>query len=81
MQVEKSKLSVSQTRDTLYFVLSECQIVPFKIRVKRVWLSFNIAYKCLRPFTNFIVTDVDIFVNCNWFDTRWQYTFTDKQYI
>jgi hypothetical protein len=25
--------------------------------------------------------DIDIFVNCNWVDTRWQYTFTHKQYI
>jgi len=23
----------------------------------------------------------DIFVNCNWVVTRWQYTFTHKQYI
>jgi hypothetical protein len=22
-----------------------------------------------------------IFVNCNWVDTRWQYTFTHKEYI
>jgi hypothetical protein len=26
-------------------------------------------------------TDIDIFVNCNWVETRWQYTFTHKQYI
>ena len=25
--------------------------------------------------------DIDIFVNCNWVVTRWQYTFTQKQYI
>jgi hypothetical protein len=25
-------------------------------------------------------TDIDIFVNCNWVDIRWQYTFTHKQY-
>ena len=24
---------------------------------------------------------IDIFVNCNWVVTRWQYTFTHKQYI
>jgi len=23
----------------------------------------------------------DIFINCNWVVTRWQYTFTHKQYI
>jgi preprotein translocase subunit SecG len=28
-----------------------------------------------------IDTDIDILINCNWFDTRWQYTFTHKQYI
>jgi hypothetical protein len=28
-----------------------------------------------------IFIDIDIFVNCNWVDTRWQYTFTHKQYI
>jgi len=25
--------------------------------------------------------DNDIFINCNWVVTRWQYTFTHKQYI
>jgi len=24
---------------------------------------------------------LDIFINCNWVVTRWQYTFTHKQYI
>jgi hypothetical protein len=24
--------------------------------------------------------DIDIFINCNWVDTRWQYTLTHKQY-
>jgi len=24
---------------------------------------------------------IDIFLNCNWVVTRWQYTFTHKQYI
>jgi hypothetical protein len=23
----------------------------------------------------------DIFINCSWVDTRWQYTFTHKQYV
>ena len=23
----------------------------------------------------------DIFINCNWVVTRWQYTFTHRQYI
>jgi hypothetical protein len=26
------------------------------------------------------VFDIDIFVNCSWVVTRWQYTFTHKQY-
>jgi hypothetical protein len=25
-------------------------------------------------------TNIDIFINCNWVVTRWQYTFTHKQY-
>jgi hypothetical protein len=25
--------------------------------------------------------DIDIFINCSWVVTRWQYTFTHKQYI
>jgi hypothetical protein len=25
--------------------------------------------------------DIDILINCNWFVTRWQYTFTHKHYI
>jgi len=25
--------------------------------------------------------DIHIFINCNWVVTRWQYTFTHKQYI
>jgi hypothetical protein len=32
-------------------------------------------------FNVIIDIDIDIFVNCNWVDTRWQYTFTHKQYI
>jgi len=27
------------------------------------------------------VKGIDVFVNCNWVVTRWQYTFTHKQYI
>jgi hypothetical protein len=33
-----------------------------------------------RLFTAGII-DIDIFVNCSWVVTRWQYTFTHKQYI
>jgi len=29
----------------------------------------------------FCIVFIDIFVNCNWVVTRWQYTFTQKQYI
>ena len=28
-----------------------------------------------------IYDSYDIFINCNWVVTRWQYTFTHKQYI
>jgi hypothetical protein len=34
---------------------------------------------CESPSLNLI--DIDIFVNCHRVDTRWQYTFTHKQYI
>jgi hypothetical protein len=27
------------------------------------------------------IVPIDIFINCNWDVTRWQYTFTHKQYI
>jgi hypothetical protein len=33
-----------------------------------------------RLFTAGII-DIDIFVNCSWVVTRWQYTFTHKQYV
>jgi hypothetical protein len=38
---------------------------------------------CVQKATCFgyILFDIDIFVNCNWVDTRWQYTFTHKQYV
>jgi archaellin len=31
--------------------------------------------------SDFFWCDIDIFINCNWVVTRWQYTFTHKQYI
>ena len=31
--------------------------------------------------TQYSSFNYDIFVNCNWVVTRWQYTFTHKQYI
>jgi hypothetical protein len=30
---------------------------------------------------NYIDIGIDIFVNYDWVDTLWQYTFTNKQYI
>ena len=35
----------------------------------------NLSYKIC------VTVEYDIFVNCNWVVTRWQYTFTHKQYI
>jgi len=29
----------------------------------------------------YVMIRYDIFINCNWVVTRWQYTFTQKQYI
>jgi hypothetical protein len=34
---------------------------------------------CDRHLGSYII-DIDMFVNSNWVDTRWQYTFTHKQY-
>jgi hypothetical protein len=49
---------------------SECVLVALVIQhVKYMRLIIDIDI------------DIDIFVNCNWVDTRWQYTFTHKQYI
>jgi hypothetical protein len=43
------------------------------------WKLFG-SYKLI-ILTAGAIIDIDIFVNCNWVDTRWQYTFTHKQYI
>ena len=31
-------------------------------------------------FDSKTVIDIDVFINRSWVDTRWQYTFTHKQY-
>ena len=41
--------------------------------------DFSVSYSVLDIVTFMIW--YDIFVNCNWVVTRWQYTFTHKQYI
>ena len=41
--------------------------------------TFTFVLLCIIIY--FFVNDIDIFVNCNWVVTRWQYTFTHKQYI
>jgi hypothetical protein len=38
---------------------------------------FNDEYNIRIMYGEFDI-DIDIFVNCNWVDTRWQYTFTHK---
>jgi hypothetical protein len=40
----------------------------------------RIATMGLKLLTYFDI-DIDIFINCNWVVTRWQYTFTHKQYV
>jgi len=35
----------------------------------------------VRTLYQLLLMIYDIFVNCNWVVTRWQYTFTHKQYI
>jgi len=42
-----------------------------------VW---NISYSKKDSATYYDIW-YDIFINCNWVVTRWQYTFTHKQYI
>jgi hypothetical protein len=43
------------------------------IALKSVSLNF------LEPSGPFQTCNIDIFINCNWVVTRWQYTFTHKQ--
>jgi len=40
--------------------------------------GLTLHIKCIRPVEKLWY---DIFITCNWVDTRWQYTFTHKQYI
>ena len=35
----------------------------------------------LEKVSKLLTYDVVYFINCSWVDTRWQYTFTHKQYI
>jgi len=35
----------------------------------------------MMKITVVVIIDIDIFINCNWVVTRWQYTFAHKQYI
>jgi hypothetical protein len=41
----------------------------------RTWLREQ-ETSCYREGKHALVFDIDIFVNCIWVDTRWQYTFT-----
>jgi hypothetical protein len=47
-------------------------------------INVIIYVKSIEAQKNATIIDIDIFVNCNWVDTRWQvvqYIFTHKQYI
>jgi len=35
----------------------------------------------IQPYCKDTISVIDIFINCNWVVTWWQYTFTHKQYI
>jgi len=43
--------------------------------------GLRIYASCQAELNTFIDIDIDIFINCSWVVTRWQYTFTHKQYI
>ena len=43
--------------------------------------SFLIGYRVIVLGLRSLYITYDMFVNCNWVVTRWQYTFTHKQYI
>jgi hypothetical protein len=44
--------------------------------------SQSLVNECIfLKFVVFVFYDIDIFINCNWVVTRWQYTFTHKHYI
>ena len=50
----------------------------FAIEIQSVW---NLKQRYM-IYNIYDIYDIyDIFVNCNWVVTRWQYTFTHKQYI
>jgi hypothetical protein len=50
---------------------------------KALRLSYVISHNIYFPYTAFslLIVDIVIFANCNWVDSRWQYTFTHKQRI
>jgi hypothetical protein len=52
----------------------------FLIHVLRVWRSLGFLMGFLSLLQNCCYIDIYIFVNCSWVGTRWQYTFTPKQY-
>jgi hypothetical protein len=70
---------------------TRCTLLAIQIRMKLRVLGifyYTLVPHCSLPMHsdnfhfNFIdIIDIDMFVNCNWVDTRWQYTFTHKQYI
>jgi hypothetical protein len=81
-------------RRLCFFVISSyCSSIDYVLLFNSFFfqLFFSLSFSlftllvCYLPtlshFDIDIDIDTDIFVNCSWVDTRWQYTFTHKQYI
>jgi hypothetical protein len=73
--------------DTLHIVLTHCILywhTAYCIDTLHIVLTHHncviINYTVVTDYW-YIDINIDIFVNCNWVGTRWQYTFTHKQYI
>jgi hypothetical protein len=55
--------------------MSGIGLFPY-LNIRHVHLSVILSLQAV-----YVFFDIDIFVNCNWVDTRWQYTFTLKQCV
>jgi hypothetical protein len=63
-------------------VTAAFEIELYQMRVKILKKpSFKCYFLRLKIFDRIGYMIYDIFINCNWVVTRWQYTFTHKQYI
>jgi hypothetical protein len=75
------KTNWSQKRESyqLKMLLSDKEIVYLNPLTRKYMLEeFFVIWQRLFMAG---ITDKDIFANCSWVVTRWQYTFTHKQYI